>query len=136
MKFYYNLSDQSSNIFIRFDQNLTHRKRYIRYNYKLKSFLKRYISRKSVTDTHTHTDRQTHTHTDKVCTSHSPQIVTKIYLSNPQKQPCLPKMAIAAAGFTDEGQGRQQTLKQGHVIGQMIGPGNLNVTNKRFGSPV
>ena len=69
MKFWYNQSDQSSNIFTKFDQNPTH--------------CKRDISRKSGTDTHTrtnrHTDRRTHTHThihthththtDKVCRS-------------------------------------------------------------------
>ena len=45
LKLYYNQSDQRSNIFTKFDQNPTHSKRD--------------ISRKSGTDTHTHTDRQT-----------------------------------------------------------------------------
>ena len=66
MKFQYNQSDLSFNIFTKLDQN--------------QNYSKRDISRISGTDTHTHTDRQTHTHThrntDKVCRSHSPQTVT------------------------------------------------------------
>ena len=49
MKFWYNKSDQSPDIFTKFDQNPIHSKRD--------------ISRKSGTD------RQTDTHTDKVCRS-------------------------------------------------------------------
>ena len=49
MKFQYNYSDRSSNIFTKFDKNPTQSKRD--------------ISRKSGTDRQT----QTHKHTDKVC---------------------------------------------------------------------
>ena len=52
MKFYYNQSDQSSNIFTKFDRNPTHSKRD--------------ISRKSKGgQTHRQTDTQTNSHTER-----------------------------------------------------------------------